>query len=270
MTVTPGGTGGHCWLIPSPPQWGGLLGVLQGAGAARFVPFLQPAVSISIYKVATYYGQHIPASVTVFSALNFWRRGWYCKGARVMTTATVVRSKLESNGSIGADRTGKETTARWQYLFLQKLSYEHFKNIHFRMEHSHAMRAKHFCYLISFVYSFNKWLLIHLCCARHSSGCRGYRNEQSRPNSLPLWSLKSSTERKKITNICSNQAEVSFVAFYSYSLSHPPKEALTPGLPPHAFTDGSSFSLELPLRKKWSWSFLKWAHRYTQLAIRRS
>lgn len=107
--------------------------------------------------------------------------------------------------------------------------------------------------LSNLIHSFIPQIVIdYLCCTRRSSGCWGYRNEQSRPNSLSLQSLKTSTEKKKMYEHLS-QTEISVIAFYPFVLRHPPtprpKEALTLGSPLDAFIFGSPFTTGLPPHK---------------------
>lgn len=59
--------------------------------------------------------------------------------------------------SVVSRQPGKETT---NSLFsLPKLFCDqaiHFRTVHFGVEHTQAMQRKHSCYLISFIYSFDK------------------------------------------------------------------------------------------------------------------
>lgn len=60
MTVMLGGTGGTWLAYPFSSTVGRVARLL---GTMRILPLFQLAVSISIYRIASCYGQHIPASL---------------------------------------------------------------------------------------------------------------------------------------------------------------------------------------------------------------
>lgn len=62
--------------------------------------------------------------------------------------------------------------------------------------------------------------------------------------------LLARCKEKRIMNTCPKRAAISFVAFYSCTLTHFSKEALIPGSFLDALAYVSSLTIELPLHRK--------------------
>lgn len=124
---------------------------------------LQLAVSVSIYRVATCYDQHIPASLGHGDkGHSFTIPSSQLTFKDEIGTVKVPRSWLQALLSLGnwsvigpLEHTGLQKKPQPAIApFPQQLPYDWY--VHLRMEHICAMQTKHPYYLISFIYSFEQ------------------------------------------------------------------------------------------------------------------